>query len=719
MNILTLPEDALKKFQDLLKSNKNGAPTTRVQYSVDQNRPIINDGKTKGFLRHIADDDFNQQNAYTIHVLETAICLYKAGDQSVEYNKSAALTYLSRLSAASASLTLADLGAALTLLLTADKGLIDRYFLLQNLADSISKDPHFVQVINGEDKSFAGKAVDSAASLVKSKDLKDGKFEKSYSGGVFATTALTTLVVPAAIIKKCVDLCDKSEQLVANKAVMELADIVKNPLARLMAEVLYANAWTESFDTALSVTLKVVGTGVSVGLSPGGAKFLPSVKAPASGLIKNSVVESFSLFGVTPLSVNNAFSGAKFGSTFAINYLSKQEVLKDALSSTDATRVIPPVFLVRKDLAEGMDPGFIPPGEGKAYNLFEKKLILSLLAYLSVPINLESSPPTEIVKARVMFKNILGSYANENCARPISYAMAAQEYVAERLGLSDSNDLDLMSRYITPAMLKGRRPVSFARLLCVSSGLVTGDSLSSEAKTAGKTKVWDGISYQKPGLTAKSQFGGYNMVKFTQLSKEEWDEYNTNEVWRHEQEGQFSEFTNAEQEQEGLRLSYLCRPFVSDESLNDAILNDQEIRNSTLEVKHYPYSVLAAGVGGKSRWLRDKEPEGKTCGKCKQELGWRNRHHCRCCGWVFCGDHIKKDRGSFIPDGQIKTATHVQDKNLILIRNEWICDQCYALNSNKTYRMDVIPLKDGSACVRPVFVSAVLQPMISSRVESV
>ena len=45
-----------------------------------------------------------------------------------------------------------------------------------------------------------------------------------------------------------------------------------------------------------------------------------------------------------------------------------------------------------------------------------------------------------------------------------------------------------------------------------------------------------------------------------------------------------------------------------------------------------------------SKWKKDKYVT--NCTKCRKEFGfWRRKHHCRCCGYIFCGDCSKTSVG--------------------------------------------------------------------------
>lgn len=659
----------LNQFASLYNTCSGQDPCKRVQYEIDQGAPCVN------AARLVTDAKSRGQNAYTIHLLETSIT--RSGDRFHDSNRRAALLYLSKLSINSSPLTIGDLGSVLQLLKTEDESIVEMYLILQAMADVISRDKTFVDVLNQESIR-----TDSVGTLVaggvarQKRTIQSGKISSGATASQYAIGTVNLLVVPVGIVNKCIDICKRTDEVQALRAVSRIASDFKNPMAQRMADVLMANATTEAFSAAAGATISIVGSGVSVGIAPsgfglvtGGGKIgIPS--APASGLLPQTFAAG------TAYSVGNSAAKEIAKKTM------KSWALGEALSHC-GKGFVGPIFAVRSVTKHGEDLSFLPPKETKCYSLFDRKLVISLLAYLSVPMQYSTDLEDDnTLKARAMLKNMLGSYLTEDAVRPISNGMGPKDYVALMLGEVNVTTLHYINEFGESfERFKKNRPPSFIRLLCVAAGLIS-DDIPVAAKQG---KKWESIT----SIDMYSRNNG---------------------VWRHPDEAFFLAFKPEEVASiEGMAKSYLCQPWITHDALNDKIKDNAKIKGASLTFSCPSYLELEDSVNSKSRWQRDKEKQRCSKEGCETTANkvFTGLSHCRCCGKIFCSGHIKK--GGLISDEiSIRLAKSGQTLHNIYFSNEKICDKCENLITSKKIRSngspyDLLALNEGDAIVRPMF----------------
>lgn len=686
MNPSNIKPNTIKQFTDLYLKCNRASPTSRIQYQIDSASPVLNSATTKSLFAEAA---LRSQNAYTLHVLEYAII--KAGFP--EENARAALLYLSKLSISSSSLTVGDLGSILTLLSTNDPNVLGSYLILQGMADIISTDYRFVEVLCQEVKN-SGKFSATAAKGMVARQKRTihsggesaGNLTAGATSGQYAMGVMNLMIVPAGIVNKCIDICNRTDEAIALTATNKLAKALSNPLAQRMADVLGASASNEAFAAATGATLSLVGTGLTAGLAPGGLNPVAMVgntlgvpSSPGSGLIASAVA-------------SNAFKFGKPALTTVTKLVLKEWAVGEALSQCKSG-FIAPLFTIRKsDRSERdfKDLRFLPPQETKTYNLFDKKLVISLLAYLAVPLEPLPEKDYKQYNARAMLKNLLGSYIEENAVRPISIGMRPQDYLTNIMGYFNANGLDGIdqSQEDLEYKFKKQRPPSFLRLLCVGAGLLSDD---------------------RPDIAKEK--GSWKPIYVGDLKKLGKEIVHNGGVWKDPDEIFFSKFKSEEETTEGMAKSYLCRPWLADKALHEKIKDNQLIKKSSLLLNHPTYEHLKESVEVKSRWERDKEnpkcsfPEcGAKAGKIKTGLS-----HCRSCGKIYCSEHLIK--GQFISEMGITMANMDWPGMVLISLDGKVCDECWKVREPYFDRLrkepgvfyNLLALKEGDAVVRPMF----------------
>jgi hypothetical protein len=561
------------------------------------------------------------------------------------------------------------------------------------MADVISTDPIFTHVLTTEEKNSAGAGATAFAGVFarQKRTIEIGSdFAVNVKAGTsalkYANGAMGLAIVPWGIVNKCIDISNKTDEILALDGVLKLAKVLQNPLAKRMGDTLKSNATHEAFTTAMASTLSVIGTGVSVGLAPAGVNLIPGAKITASspsGLITQS---TFS---------NGAYMLSKPIVEVGIKEATKPWALGNILAGCKSD-FVGPIFTVRKFKKSIKDTKFYPPQDTKCYNLYDKKLVISLLAYISVPLQYPSKPNDddgqrdyEMDMARGLLKNLMGSYFGENAVRPISIGMRPQDYISEKLGFWNANPMhgidqdriDLEERF------KKQRPPSFVRLLCVGAGLIS-DVRPKEAEAKGK---WKPIYSENPKTLLEGLAQNSN-------------------VWRDPEEIYFSSFKPEEKTSEGIAKSYLCRPLLADAALNDRIKENPLIKKSAVYLNYPSYAMLLRSVRMKSRWERDKENMKCSTVGCKAEAGKfiTGLSHCRCCGKIYCDKHLKKSR--YLSDAEIDSLElreNLISTKHILHKEEKTCDACIEFLDNygeTKSPYDRLALTEGSAIVRPMFI---------------
>lgn len=684
MNQSDIDEKTIDKFISLLKTCSRNSPNDRIQYRIDSKSPYVSGGSVRG------SGEVRKQDAYTLHVLEHAILI----SGSVEANARAALLYLSKLSINSSPLTVGDLASIVNLLEATDPDVCSSYLILQAMADVISADVDFARVLNKEVKTSATASTTTLkGALARQKrtistqntfNTRAGDLNAGATTGQYLMGIVNTTVVPVAIVNKCIDIAKRTDEIQALDAVCKLAKVLNSPLAQRMADTLKAGATNEAFAATLAGTLSVVGTGVSIGIAPSGAGLvaggsklgLPT--SPAGGLIAPSTLSS------------SLFTGIKAGAQIGLKEGLKPWALGQALSRCKSPFVAP-VFAVRTKTEDGEDTRFLPPQETRCYNLYDKKLVISLLAYIAVPLkycaqkDVKSERKYNKYMARALLKNLLGSYLGEDAARPISLGMRPQDYIADKLGFWNANPLHGIEqdRKDLEDKFKKQRPPNFVRLMCVGAGL-TSDDHPEGAKAKG---TWKAIYTDNP------------KTLYAAMAR-------NNGVWRDPSEPFFSSFKPEEKTNEGMAKSYLCRPWLADAALNDRILDNPLIKATAIFFSYPDYGTLKKGVEVKSRWERDKEnPECSVCGTKAGKI-FTGLSHCRCCGKIFCDTHLRTKGFDFLNPLGIKTVNIDDPKGNVFFKDEKTCDACIdhlKREGRSRNPYDRLALTEGDAVVRPMF----------------
>ncbi|MDY0164248.1 FYVE zinc finger domain-containing protein [Desulfobotulus sp.] len=676
------------------------ASQNRMYYSVSDDKPVIAGMFKRGSK---LGPEFYAENAHVVHMLEQAIL---GQSKAHEVNKQAALWYLSKFHQGASPLYTRD-AATVFRLLSANEDVLALYYTLQSLADIISTDPAFIYLIK---KADPGKMASikqlSYEGWAKKEGYADGEWNSRFSWGKAGISTMHGLgglikfiVPPVGIVDSLVDICSGTDKLQAAKVVLDLAEQFHAPLAYQLAQVLYDDSWNALIKLGTGVTMGVVGFGVTGAVSPGGYALasIPGLWSLSTGSSPIGVaceklmgsIGSSLVTGVTPLVVN-----------FTMEKVLTENVLKNV------NDIILPVFSVRRD-RDGSITSHPHGGRDRIYNLYEKATVVVLLSYLGIPLlPIPANPPQDEagtrnwlrLRARTAFKNLLGSYAAENCLRDISWGMAEDEYIAERLEVKNDNApvkfWGIDKKYRND---NDKRPVSFLRFLCVASGLAKNHEVTKEDKAQGKDKVWDGLAPKMPGKRAVSQFKGKTMVPiFSAADKPgEW-EARQQHIWRDGEEAFFSAFhENEKTDSTHLATQYLCVPAMAKDLISNKVTSNPHITKAQWHVPA-PAELkdLTLHILHRHRWLRDKEET--SCRICGKDLGKFTRHHCRYCGGLFCSDHCKKSALSLL-DPDTNTTASVR-----------ACDTCIGHYKGLTYKLtekdpwrDRLALRDGDVILRP------------------
>lgn len=666
----------------------------RLYYSISKKKPVIA-GKLKRGA--VLGPEYHAENAHVVNTLESAIV-----DESTApvKNKEAALWYLSKYHQGASPLLTRDV-ANVFRLLSANDDALGLFYALQCLADTISTDPAFIYLIKRADPGKAGKAKQLAfENWAKEEGYETGEWNASISGSRIGGSVLSglgfavnTLVPPVGLISKLVDICDKTENLSAMLRVVDLAKLMKAPIAYQLAQVLESEAWSDVTKAGVGATMSVVGSGLTVGLGASGFALasLPGVwsfSTPQSSL----GASLFALGTLGKVESTVALTGGRMVASFSLGKI-LSENLKDKLGDA-----ILPVFAVRRD-REGTASRHPYGGRDRIYSLYDKTTIITLLSYLGIPLpdydpSQTESKPALRLRARIAFKNMLGACAREDCLRDISWGMSPEEYIAERLGGKDTGSIqgwNVDGQYRNHAE---KRPVSFLRLLCVAAGLAKEHAVSS--KDGNQNLVWDGLAPRSPGNRAVSQFKGKTMVGiFSSPDKPgEWEARQAN-IWRHPEEANFSTFSELEaQGSDQIVSQYVCIPAMASEFVSSRIKGVQAISEARFSAIAPPtLGQLVAGIQKSNRWLRDGERLG--CADCNAEFTmFTRRHHCRFCGDIFCSDHARKDGHLFNGD------TGVNETVLVCRQCKTALEAPFQLRKTDSV-VNRLALRNGDVILRP------------------
>jgi len=655
----------LKQFSNVAlgDTQKNGfGEKNRLYYSISKKRPVVADTFKRGST---LGPEYYAENAHVVNMLENSIL---AESEASDQNKHAALWYLSKFHQGASPLYTRD-AANVFRLLSASEETLNLFYALQTLADTISNDPAFIYLIKRADPGKAAKIKQVAyEDWAKAEGYEDGmwntqlkakKVTASIGTGLFL--GVKSLVPPVGLVSQLVDICDESEKLSATIRVVELAKLMKAPVAYQIAQILESQAWNDVTKAGVGATIRVIATGLTAGIGVGGFSVvsLPgvfSISSPQSNLA-NSI---FTMGFWGKVESTASIRGGRFVADFGLGKIFSENVL---MNVDDA---IMPIFTVRRG-REGSSEIYRYSGRNRVYSLYDKTTIVTLLSYLGIPLPELADAKKDTkqylwLKARIGFKNILGSYTDENCLRDISYGMSPEEYISERLNAKNTGSIDRKEVEKTYNRQGDSRPLSFLRLLCVATGLAKEHTVSSA--DGNKTLVWDGLGHRLPGNRAVSQFKGKTMqgVFSSPDTAEEWQERQAN-IWRDPQEDYFKDLT----EQEGgsadvLSKQYVCLPAISDSYYSSKIKQNRTISDALFSVLAPPsLDDLTTAIKFSSRWLRDGERD--NCAHCKAEFTmFTRRHHCRLCGDIFCSDHAKKDAMLFDGDKGANSLTMVCSK---------------------------------------------------------
>lgn len=680
------------------------ASRNRVYYSVSEDKPVL-----AGFFKRGSKigPEYYQENAHAVHMFERAI-IEQSGAK--EANKTIALWYLSKFHQGAAPLYTRDVVTVFRLL-SANEHVLSFYISLQSLADVISSDPAFIYLIKHVDpgKLEKVKQVTYKDWAVK-EGYSTGEWQGSFSGwkllGNIAQLG-TFAVPPVGIIKKLVDICSETDKLEAAKQICDLAEQFNAPIAYQMAQVIYDETWKCLTELGVAVTTKVLSIPLGVVAGPGGYS-ISSI--PGLSILTTPATSIGNALGSIHLLTSHINLGqvVTLAPPYLVQFTLDKSLVEKVVKNINET--ILPVFAIRRD-RQGTLKDAPNSGRDRVYSLYEKMTVIALISYLGIPLPSdfdlkvpEGHGEDKIkewyrLQARVAFKNLLGSYAEEDCLRDIAYGMAEDEYIAEMLGAKDTNSVKFWHVDKAYRDNSSKRPISFLRFLCVCSGLVENHTVTAQDKKAGKDRVWDGLGPRLPGKRFVSQMKGNTMQPIFGKADREGDwERRQEHIWRAPQEAEFASLTEAEiKDHDRLLKRYRCMPAMGPEFVSSHIKDTQsknKLRFSYSGPSDYP--VLKTNVSLKHRWLRDKEEP--TCRHCGVALGKTDRHHCRYCGGLFCSAHCKKNALNLV---NVETG-------------KWegmrACDDCIRLFKGRTVKLgqksidlDNIGLREGDIIVRPVF----------------
>ena len=379
------------------------------------------------------------------------------------------------------------------------------------------------------------------------------------------------------------------------------------------------DTWKCLTELGVAATAAVLGVSLKVITGPKGYVLLriPGIKiahhTPVSSIGK--ALGAISIPKV-PISVGTAVSIApQFFLQFALDKTLIDKVVKNV------NDIILPIFTVRRDRKKPINEA-PDGGRDRVYSLYEKMTVTALISHLgvSLPMNFDLRVPASQdvdkikawyhLQARVLFKNLLGSYADENCLRDISYGMAEDEYIAQMLGSKDTN---LAKSWNVDKAYRGekhKRPISFLRFLCVCSGLAQNHIVTQEDKALGQDRVWDGLGPDLPGKRLVSQMKGKTMQPIFGRGNQPGDwKRRQNQIWRDPQEEDFASLDHSEIRDPRILLHrYRCMPAVEPEYVSSLIRDVQSEAKIEFNYSAPPnYSEFKKDILLKQRWLMDQE----------------------------------------------------------------------------------------------------------------
>jgi hypothetical protein len=575
---------SINKFFSLAKFKDDGSTRLVIDQKSDLPRTArFSDAGAKSF--GAGRGEYFAVNALFVDRLENELKRAFDNNKKLNNNGRSALSFLSRFHQGGSAFRQRDM-LNLVLILTADRAMLEKYILLQGLADRICGDERFINLIKA---AFPGKARSAKQAVSKDTLKKLGN-------------ATGVVIPPVGLITKCFDICNLTDQLEAAKHVRNLGKLFEAPLVELLGEILYETSWGQLNAKGLNVTLSTVGIGLGMGskfVSPG----LAVIKASGEAHMSHGVP-----LGVAHLDL--AASGA--------SKLAKAKA-SDLLTPTVSLSLPLPVFPVRRDRS-GPETSRPLSGRNVIYSLYDRKVVVAFISYLTLPIGgtfvkkkEQPDSPDELLnnvdaqeEARLIFKNLLGSPNKEDALLKTPRGMAPEEYIFYKFKNDDMNPWHVPER-LWPGVVRRRsagnqlRPPSFVRLLAVAIGL------TDEHK--------GGPSFRN-GKGFRSQMA----AAFTTPSTP---------MWCNPQEADFDKTLAAGT---GLKEEYRALPWMTCCSNLTTALPPEASKFDIVEPP--PLETLLSAIEKKNRWVCDWETP--NCSVCNTPLSKFSRHHCRACGKMMC-----------------------------------------------------------------------------------
>lgn len=429
-----------------LVASSTMAAKDRIYYSNKQNKPVSAGLFKRGGL---IGPNFWAENAQVVNFFERAI-IEQA--KCPEQNITMGLWYLSKFHQGSSPLFARDVINVFRLL-NANEKQLTTYFMMQQAADIISEDPAFEFIVKGIDDNFVKKFIKNTLyqgdylALLYGADRSEtvspwslsaeAKDKLKVAGNLGDQFVLGFILPPAVIVKRMYDICAKTESVSACATVSKIAKKLGSPLAFQLAETLHNKRASELNSIGFNLTFTVVGTGVGAAFGGvGGALGLGgnALTAVASKLAAADLTLGLTIFKYL-FTAGKTVAGIALPKVMDLQFFSGNKQLYDF---EDA---ILPIFHVRRSPRDSSEAS----GRDSIYSFYDFEGAMSLLLYLGVP----QQPVKRFIhrdwserkvkmwaqlRARIILKNMLGSYTSEDCLRDISYGMSPEEYIAEALG---------------------------------------------------------------------------------------------------------------------------------------------------------------------------------------------------------------------------------------------------------------------------------------------
>ena len=633
-------------------------------------------------------DTIQAENGLLVHHIERMLASIALRDQVglmahnigrySDRNISEAFVFLSRFHQGASDFRPVHL-ITLFQILEASGDALARYQYLQSLADKISGAELFRALIQQAYPISTKEQIDTAIHNLISNPLKLWKTP--------VLDAVEFIAPPVSIFKRSLRIIHESNlQRAAHRTVIA-AKKTGSLLATQLGIVISMMKATTTNEAGFDLTKGTIGLAIQ--------SIAPIAVPSILGDFPSTMIGKAATFGAKI----SATKMTTVASSKAIKASSSTSISSE-IDGNNSTPIILPLFKIRRANVINTPNG----GRDVIYDLYQPSTMNCFLIYLGFledgyNVHSGSSAMTDSFKAsndamnaRLILRSLLGSYHGENCLRDYTPNMEPHEYVCEMLGTGETEwlsfDIELDENLKEAAKY---RPISYLRLLCVSAGVTKPHELDYIEQQQFKGS-WVAL---RPGTTAEN----------TSTSIDSPEEFfaNKENTWYDKQDRFFKKLTQEEVANPAYLVNgFECLPEFDSKFLHQSLLSSTKLKGFQYEIQaNQPPEHYIKVVRSSTRWIDDTEAT--QCFICSSRMMFGRRHHCRCCGQIFCGDHVKQSALILDPDTQLS--------------KHYICTNCerYLKNigpavAQKGFTMNAgkddpnrLALRPGEKIFRPLF----------------